>query len=492
MENFNLYSDIAMRTNGDIYMGVVGPVRTGKSTLIQRFMDLLVLPGITNEYDKKRARDETPQSGNGRMIMTTQPNFVPNEAVNVLVGENTSINIRMVDCVGYLVEGATGYADDDGERLVKTPWFDDEIPFVEAAELGTKKVINDHSTIGLLVTTDGSITDIPRANYIDAEERVVNELKQIGKPFVMVLNTAQENNTETMKLRNALSEKYDVPVYLKNIMKMGRGDIEDILNGILYEFPVKEINYKLPKWVLNLGDDHKIINELKDSIMLSTGSGSRLRDIDKMAAAFDSGDNFLPVDIKGVYPGNGSAEISIEPVDTLFYKVLGDECDMTIENDAQLIGMMKEMAHAKREYDRVAQALIDVRKDGYGVVAPTIDELTLEEPEIVKQGSHYGVRLKASAPSLHFIRADIETEVSPIVGSEKQSAELVKYLLDEFEDDPSKLWNTDIFGKSLHELVNEGLSNKLKKMPENVRVKIKETLQRVINDNSGGLIFIIL
>ena len=492
MEKFDLYRDIAERTDGDIYIGVVGPVRTGKSTLIKRIMDLLVLPNMDNAFKKERSRDEMPQSGAGRTIMTTQPKFVPNEAVQIAIRENASLNIRMVDCVGYLVKGAMGHMEGETPRMVRTPWFDYDIPFEEAAEIGTRKVIKDHSTIGLVVTTDGSITEIPRSNYIEAEERVIRELKELNKPFVIVLNSKNPNGEDTVKMRDALEEKYDVPVLALDVLNLTDNDIHNILSNVLFEFPITEIKLDVPKWVLSLDDDHWLVKYIMTSVKGAAADIYRVRDMDGLGATFEESEFMERPKVDNIELGSGNILVKMDTKASLFYKILGEECGFKIEGDYQMIGLMKELAFAKRQYDHVAKALRDVRDTGYGMVPPTMDELTLEEPEIIKQGGRFGVRLRASAPSLHMIRADIETEVSPIVGTEKQSEELVKYLLDEFESDPSKLWGSNIFGKSLHELVTEGLSNKLMRMPEDAQFKIQETLQRIINEGSGGLICIIL
>ncbi len=492
MDKFDIYRDIAERTDGDIYIGVVGPVRTGKSTLIKRFMDLMVFPNMENDYKKQRALDEMPQSGAGRTIMTTQPKFVPNEAVEITIREKANFNIRMVDCVGYLVKGAMGHMEGDAPRMVRTPWFDYDIPFEEAAELGTRKVITEHSTIGLVVTTDGSITDIPRSNYIEAEERVVRELKELNKPFIIILNSKYPASEQVQGMREALEEKYDVPVLALDVLNLTEEDVDNILASVLFEFPLTEIYIDVPKWVQSLEDDHWLVKHILDSIKASTDDISRVRDVDKISGVFAESEYVDKPNVEKINLGNGKVSIKMDTKPGMFYEILGEACGYKIEGEHQLIGLMRELAHAKREYDRVAQALEDVRKTGYGMVPPIMEEMVLEEPEIVKQGSRFGVRLKASAPSLHFIRADIQTEVSPIVGTEKQSEELVRYLLEEFESDTAKIWETNIFGKSLHELVKEGLANKLMRMPEDAQFKIQETLQRIINDGSGGLICIIL
>lgn len=492
MEKFDLYRDIAERTDGDIYIGVVGPVRTGKSTMIKKIMDLLVLPNMDNVFKKERSRDEMPQSGAGRTIMTTQPKFVPNEAVQISIRDNANLNIRMVDCVGYLVKGAMGHMEGETARMVRTPWFDYDIPFEEAAELGTRKVIHDHSTIGLVVTTDGSITEIDRFNYIEAEERVVSELKALGKPFVMVLNSKIPEAEDTKKLRDSLEEKYNVPVLCMDVLNLSEDDIHNVLSHVLFEFPVTEIKLEIPKWVQSLEEDHWLVMHILDTMKEAAKDVSRIRDVEGMSKGLEASEYIDKPKVESMNLGSGNVVLKMAPKSGLFYQILGEACGYEIKGDYQMIGLMKELAQAKRAYDRVAQALRDVQETGYGLVPPTLDELTLEEPEIVRQGNRFGVRLRASAPSLHMIRADIETEVSPIVGTEKQSEDLVKYLLDEFESDPSKLWASNIFGKSLHELVKEGLSNKLMRMPEDAQFKIQETLQRIINEGSGGLICIIL
>lgn len=492
MEKFDLYNDIAERTDGDIYIGVVGPVRTGKSTLIKRFMEVLVLPNMDNEMKRQRALDEMPQSGAGKTIMTTQPKFVPNEAVEILIRENANLNIRMVDCVGYLIKGVVGHMEDDQPRMVRTPWFDHDIPFEEAAEIGTRKVITDHSTIGLVVTTDGTITDIPRSNYIEAEERVVRELRELSKPFIIVLNSKTPHSQEAQSMQAGLEEKYGVPVLAMDVMNMTNEDINNILSNVLFEFPLTEIKVELPRWVESLDEEHWLIEHILGILLKSMEEVYRVRDLEFMGLLFEESEFIEKPEIDTIDLGKGRGIVSIDTKPNMFYRILGEECGLEIAGDYQLIGLMKELATAKREYDRISTALHDVRETGYGLVSPTMEELALEEPEIVRQGNAFGVRLKASAPSLHLIKVDIQTEVSPIVGTEKQSEELVKYLLDEFETDTRKIWETNIFGKSLHELVKEGLSNKLMRMPEDAQMKIQETLQRIINDGNGGLICIIL
>ncbi|HBM75177.1 MAG TPA: stage IV sporulation protein A [Clostridiaceae bacterium] len=492
MEEFDLYRDIAERTQGDIYVGVVGPVRTGKSTFIKRFMDLLVIPNIENNYKKERAKDELPQSAAGKTIMTTEPKFVPNEAVEIKIKDNAKLKVRMVDCVGYLVKGALGYIEGDGPRMVTTPWYDYEIPFEEAAEIGTRKVINDHSTIGILVTTDGSITEIPRENYIEAEERVINELKAINKPFIMILNTTHPYDPDTVNLKRELEEKYNVPVQIMDVMQMRNEDVDNALEKVLFEFPIKEININLPDWVDALDMSHWLKRDFLDSAKAAAKDMFKLRDLKPTMDKFNEYDFVGDVQIENMKLGEGVADVNMKTREGLFYQVLGEMSGYEIKGETQLLELMKDLSGAKREYDRVAGALKDVRETGYGLVPPQLDELKLEEPEIVKQNGRFGVKLRASAPSLHMIRADIETEVSPIVGTEKQGEELVRSLLDQFENDPGKLWQTNMFGKTLEEMVKEGLQNKLYMMPEDVRFKLQRTLQRIINEGSGGLICIIL
>lgn len=488
----DIYNDISRRTDGDIYIGVVGPVRTGKSTFIKRFMDLLVIPNIDNEYKRERAQDELPQSAGGRTIMTTEPKFVPNEAVGITVGDNIKLNVRLVDCVGYLVNNAIGYLEDDMPRMVKTPWNTEEIPFEEAAEIGTRKVIKEHSTIGVLVTTDGSVTDIPREDYIGAEERVVKELKELNKPFIIVLNSSEPESDYTRSLAEKLQEKYDAQVVPTDCENLSRDKIDEIFGRVLYEFPIDRVNISFPRWVDGLPEDHWLKEELYDEIKNTFKDVSILKQIDNRITNLQDTDVISNSVINEIQLGTGSINITINLLDNLFYKVLTEISKVPITNEGELFSTMISFANVKKEYDKIAIALQEVNTKGYGIVSPSIDELILEEPEMVKQGSRYGVKLRAKAPSIHMIRADIETEVSPIVGSEKQSQELVEYLLSEFESDPKKIWESNIFGKSLHELVNEGLQTKLLKMPEDAQEKLQETLERIINEGSGGLICIIL
>lgn len=455
-------------------------------------MDLLVIPNIDNEYKKERARDELPQSAGGRTIMTTEPKFIPNEAVEITIGDNLKFKTRLVDCVGYLVNNAIGYLEDDMPRMVKTPWYEEEIPFEEAAEIGTRKVIAEHSTIGILVTTDGSITDIPREDYINAEERVVKELKELNKPFVIVLNSDDPFSDYTKALAKKLEEKYGVSVLPTDCARLDIEDIDDIFSKILYEFPVETININFPRWVEGLPDDHWLKVELYDEIEKAFDNIRILKQVDRGINQLQSTKVITKTSLSEVRLGEGSVNVSIELNDELFYKVLTEISGVDIDNEGTLFSTMTEFSRTKKQYDKIACALEEVKATGYGIVTPSIDELILEEPEMVKQGTRFGVKLKAKAPSIHMIRADIETEVSPIVGSEKQSEDLVNYLLSEFESDPKKIWESNIFGKNLHELVNEGLQNKLARMPDDAQAKLQETLERIVNEGSGGLICIIL
>lgn len=492
MSEYNIYSDIAKRTGGDVYIGVVGPVRTGKSTFIKRFMDALVIPNITDEHKKERAIDELPQSAAGKTIMTTEPKFVPNEAVDIDIGESAHMKVRMIDCVGYMVDGATGYMEDGTPRMVQTPWFEHQIPFTQAAELGTKKVICDHCTIGLVVTSDGSITDIDRESYVEPERRVIDELKQIGKPFTLLLNSRNPAGEEAQKLKRELEEKYDVSVTAVDCAALTARDINEIIKTILFEFPISEIKISVPRWLEGLSDEHELKKDVYNALIPLTDGISGVKDARKICSGLREYDFVKDAKIENMDLGNGSVNIELNTPEDLFYNILGELSGLKIGGEEELIETICSLSKVKSEYDKISYALDEVRRTGYGIVSPGVDELVLEEPEIVKQGSRYGVKLKASAPSIHMIRADIETEVSPVVGSEKQSEELVSYLMSEFDTDPKKIWESNIFGKSLHELVNAGLHNKLVRMPEDARQKLQETLQKIINEGSGGLICIIL
>ncbi len=492
MKDIEIYKDISKRTNGDIYIGVVGPVRTGKSTFIKNFMQSFVIPNIQNEYKKDRALDELPQSASGKTIMTTEPKFVPNESVEICLDNNVRFKTRLVDCVGYLVDGAVGHMEDDMPRMVKTPWSEDEMPFSRAAEIGTKKVINDHSTIGIVVTTDGTITDLDRESYVDAEERVIRELKQINKPYIVLLNSTNPNSKETKKLEEELSEKYNSRVISMDIENMKEEDFSNIFERVLEEFPVTEIGFDLPEWFNILDLDHWLKQDVIGVVKDFLDKDYSIREINQMLDQINENEVFKKVYLKDADMETGNVKVEMDITPDVFYRILSEESNFDVKSDADIFSLLREFSNTKSEYDKIAMAMEEVRIKGYGIITPTMDELKLEEPEIVKQGNKYGVKLKASAPSIHMIRADIETEVSPIVGSEKQSEDLVKYLLSEFETDPKKIWESNIFGKSLHELVNEGLHNKLYRMPDEAQMKLQETLQKIINEGSGGLICIIL
>ena len=489
---FSIYRDIAERTDGDVYIGVVGPVRTGKSTFITRFMEQLVLPRLADSPRKSRLADELPQSGSGRTIMTTQPKFVPSEAVSISLGENTPVRVRLVDSVGYLVRGALGISDADGTRMVHTPWFEQDIPFEQAAEVGTRKVIADHATIGLVVTTDGSIADLPRSAYVDAEERVISELKALGKPFVIVLNSASPRNAETLALRDALEDRYAVPVMLLNVKEMQEDDIRRVLESVLLEFPLREAHLSVPAWMSALDTDHWLVQHVLEGVRKSGQQPRVMRESDVFDAAFADSEYADPVRNESIEPGEGRMSFTLPLRDGLFNRVLGEECGTEIRGDAHLLSLMKELVSAKAEYDRVADALSSVRATGYGLVSPTMAELSLQEPQIVRQGSQFGVKLKANAPSLHLIRVDIETEVTPVVGTEEQSADLVRQLTEEFATEPQKVWETSFFGRSLDAMVQEGLSNKLMRMPADAQDKVQQTLSKIINEGDGGMICILL
>lgn len=492
MDQWSLYRDIAGRCEGDIYVGVVGPVRTGKSTFIKRFMELLVLPNLEGEHRRDRTRDELPQSGAGRTIMTTQPKFVPDEAVELKLRDEAVFRVRLVDCVGYLIAGVLGLEDDDGSRMVRTPWFDHDIPFEQAAELGTRKVIREHSTIGIVVTTDGSVTEIPRNAYQDAEERVISELKALGKPFAVVLNSKSPNAEETRLLRDSLGERYGVPVIPLDVLNMGISDLNQLMETVLFEFPLTEVRVNAPAWLTGLEDAHWLGGAVMSAAREVAAKMAKVRDHELLRVALEGLEYVEDAAPSEIRLSEGAIEYRLTMKDGLFLRVLGETCGADIADEEHLFALMGELVSAKREYDRVADALESVRATGYGLVAPSMEEMSLEQPELVKQGSRFGVRLKASAPSLHMIKVDIQTEVSPIVGTEKQSEELVKYLLSGFEGDSSGIWDTEIFGKSLNDLVREGLSTKLMRMPDDVRQNIQSALSKIINQGSGGMICILL
>lgn len=493
MDRTDLYKDIAQRTNGEVYIGVVGPVRTGKSTFIKRFMDLMVLPDVADSNERRRMNDELPQSGAGRTIMTTQPRFVPNEAAKLQVGDaGAEVSVRLVDCVGYMVEGALGFEENDAARMVMTPWSDKEMPFVQAAELGTHKVISEHSTIGIVMTTDASFTDLERSAYAPAEARVIEELQSLGKPFVIVVNTKDPSSAAVSELCDTLSQKYGVAALPIDVLHMTADEVNDLLERALFEFPLTQAEFITPGWMNALGGGHWLNAELLSALRSRMEGMARVKDYALMLDAFDECEHLLPPQIHSIELGTGIVRYSVLPKEGLFYQVLSEECGCAVESDFQLMSMLKEMTASKQEYDRVKDALSEVRATGYAMIPPEMEELTLDEPEMIQRGSQYGVQLKASGPSLHIIRADVTCEVSPLVGTEQQSEELVKFLLREFENDPAAIWQTNLFGKPLCDLVSEGLSGKLSRMPDDVRDKMRETLSRIINEGGGGVVCILL
>ena len=487
-----IYADIAQRTNGDIYIGVVGPVRSGKSTFIKRFMEQLVIPNIPSEARRERAVDELPQSAGGRTIMTTEPKFIPEEAVELTLGEAARLRLRMIDCVGYIIPSALGYIENDQPRMVHTPWFDEEVPFNMAAEVGTRKVIAEHSTIGLVVTTDGSITDLPRAEYAECEQRVIEELQELGKPFAVLLNCLYPHSKESQALAEQLRETYNAPVIPVSCPDLDEADIRTILTELLRVFPVQEINICMPHWITELEKHHWLRESVFSCIRQAAGEVHTIRDTDTFAEAICTCPYITGAAIREIHMGTGSVIVDVSLDAALFYRILGEETGLEIHSESDLLPILMELSRIQKEYAKIEPALREVEATGYGIVMPDQEEMTLEEPEIIKQGGRYGVRLRASAPSIHMMRADIRTTDSPIVGTERQSEELVMYLLEGFEEDPAKIWSSNIFGKSLHELVGEGLDTKLSKMPRDARLKLQETLQRIINEGCSGLICFIL
>ena len=492
MAEYSIYNDIAQRTGGDIYIGVVGPVRTGKSTFIKRFMEETVLPNIEDANTRERAKDEMPQSAAGKTVMTTEPKFIPDNAVSVSFGDSAVVQVKLIDCVGYIVDGAMGAVENGEPRMVRTPWREEPMPFVEAAEMGTKRVIEEHSTIGMLVTTDGTVGEIPRENYIEAEQRIVNELKALGKPFAIVLNSASPSNEKSIALAYELEEKYNAPVALVNCLELDAEDIRHILALVLSEFPVSEMKIKTPSWLEAISGDHRIKASLLDSIRQCASQIKKIGDVENALKALSDNEYAAGVTTEEINMGTGTARVTVELKPELFYEVVSEMTGMDISDDSALISTLSELAGMRSKFERVAEALAEVDEKGYGIVMPDVDELHLEEPEIIKQSGGYGVRLRAAAQSIHMIRANIETEINPIVGSEQQSEELIKYVLHEFEEDPKRIWDSNMFGKSLYALMNEGLHTKLSNIPEESRVKLSETLERIINEGSGGLICIIL
>ena len=487
-----LYQDIADRTGGNIYLGVVGPVRTGKSSFVKRFMQEFVIPNIENIYRRERATDELPQSGSGKTIMTSEPKFVPEEAVEIAPDGASRFSIRLIDSVGYMIPGVLGVEEDGSPRMVTTPWFPEEIPMTQAAELGTRKIMEDHCTIGIVVTTDGSIHDIPRGDFVEAEERAIRDMKATGKPFLVIINSTNPQGTEAQAIKQHLDEKFGTECLCLNCLLLQEADIRQLFSAILREFPVSELQLTLPDWLRALPFDHPLKQTLYGEMLRQADHFGTLRETMAAVKTMEELDSVESVELQAIDPGTGVVQCVMALYDTLFYQILSEHSGFQVENDADLLRLLVELAQVKEAYTKVSGALEQVRETGYGVVMPTIEEMTLEQPEIVRKGSNYGVRLKASAPSIHMMRADIETEINPMIGEEKQSEDMLRYLMEESEGDTRKLWQTNIFGKSVTELVNEGLGVKLHRISDGPRRKFQATLSRIINEGSNGLICIIL
>lgn len=490
-KNASIYLDIAKRTNGDVYIGVVGPVRCGKSTFIQKFIQNFVLDNITNKHDRERANDEMPQASAGNMVMTTKPQFVPAEAVRVKIG-NTAMSVRLIDSVGFMVDGAVGSMDKNKPRLVKTPWSEEEIPFVQAAVIGTEKVINEHSTIAVAITTDGSFGDIPRKNFIDAERRTIKQLHQTDKPFVLVLNTVNPTDEKVVEMAKQMREDYACPVLPMNVNELKKEDVDCIMTEILKEFPIEVINIKMPKWLKPLSQDNPTIKEILDNVYDSLADYQRIGEYNTNKVLFENSQNFEPILNSSIEMGSGAITFDIVAKEGLFYRVLSEQCGTEIHDDYELVNCLKDLTQAKLKYDKLSKAMEQVEETGYGIVVPSINEMELKEPEIVRQGGKCGVKLKAQAPSLHIMKVNVETEVSPIMGGYEQSEDLVKYLLQEFENNPQGIWQTNMFGKSLESLVNEGINSKLTSMPVNLQAKLRKTVGRIVNEGKGGILCILL
>lgn len=492
VEKLDLFEDIAVRTSGDVFIGVVGPVRAGKSTFIKRFMDVLVIPRISDPEDRMRTIDELPQSGAGRTVMTTEPKFIPDEAVSIDVKEGLTVRVRVADSVGYPVEGARGYEEDDGPRMVNTPWFDYAIPFEQAAEVGTRKIIADHSTLGIVVTTDGSIGELPRSAFEPAEERIVAEVKDLAKPFVILLNTRYPESAPVQRLAEQMADRYDAPVIPVDVTQLDENNLLDILHALLLEFPVAELNVRLPSWVEELEVDHWLRQYYQDAVHAAVEDINKLRDVESAATRLNEMEHIASAAIADLDMGTGTVAIDIEAPEELFWQILEEVSGVKIDGKDALLRVIQQLATAKKFYDKVGNALQEVETNGYAVVNPSLDDLTFEEPELIRKGNQFGVRLRARAQTLHLLRADVSTEVTPMIGTEKQSETLINYLMEKFEDDPRKIWDSDIFGRSLNELLREGIHDKLYQLPENARAKLRLTLERMINEGGGGLICIII
>ena len=488
----DIYNDIRTRTDGSIYIGVVGPVRTGKSSFIKQFMEKFVIPHIDSEPRRERAVDELPQSAGGRTIMTTEPKFVPEEAVEISLEGGTQMRVRLIDCVGYIIPSAAGYIENEAPRMVMTPWFEEEVPFNMAAEVGTRKVITEHSTVGLVVTADGSFTDLPREEYEECEERVISELKEIGKPFAVLLNSVYPESEEVGELAQQLSEKYGAAVIPVNCSELNEEDIARIMEQLLYAFPVRQLDIAMPSWINSLAPDHWLRKEVYDTVRKAAEGLADLRGVKDFARRLEECRYIEQSRPLSVSAGDGSAVIEVTTDSSLFYKIIAEATGLEISGESELMPQILELVQMKNRYRKFAQALSEVEETGYGIVMPGPEELTLEQPEVIRQGGKYGIRLRAQAPSIHMMKAVINTEVAPIVGSEKQSEDLVMYMMSDFENAPEKIWESNIFGKSLQELVNEGLHAKLSKLSPSARRKLGETVERMINEGCSGLICFIL
>ncbi len=491
MDNFNVYKDIQARTGGEIYIGVVGPVRTGKSTFIKRFMELLVLPAMEDENMRNLSRDELPQSAAGKTIMTTEPKFIPKEAASISLADGIEARVRLIDCVGFMVEGATGHIENGEERLVKTPWFENEIPFTQAAEIGTRKVINDHSTIGIVVTTDGSIGELKRPGYIAAENQTIDELKKLGKPFIVLLNSVKPYSDETAKLAKEMSETYQVSVLPVNCEQLKKDDVFHILERVLKEFPVTEIDFHIPKWLEILPSTHWLKAQV---IQAAKGVVQKVAHMKDVAAelAGQNAEAIRGMSVKNMRMADGSVAVQVDMDDSYYYQILSDYVGLPIEGEYQLMQTLSNLAAMQKEYEKVQNALTQVRLKGYGVVTPERSEIVLDEPQVIKHGNKYGVKMKAEAPSINLIKAHIETEIAPIVGSEQQAEDLIAYIKENAKDSDDGIWNANIFGKSVEQIVEDGIQAKISQMTEDCQLKLQDTLQKIINDSNGGMICIII
>lgn len=492
MEKYDIYGDIAKRTGGEIFIGVVGPVRTGKSTFITKFTENFVLPNISNKLQRQIALDEMPQSADGKTIMTTQPKFIPANGVKVQFKNKTTAQVRLVDCVGYFVEGASGHEENGNPRLVKTPWSETEMTFEKAAEFGTEKVIEEYSTVGVVITTDGSFGEIPRENYVDAEDRVIKKLNSKNKPYIIILNSADVNSKKAIDTKNKLEEKYGVSVALVNVMKMTADDISDIMEKMLLEFPMQSFNINIPKWMQSLSADSPLISRLLTETKKASEAMFKMKDFSKISELFSDDEEYENIELSELNLANGVGEYKARVKDGVFYKELSAECGEEIADEYGLFKFIKGFSESKRKFAKIKDALTEAEENGYGVVLPSFDEMNLEEPVLVKKGGSYGVKLKASAPSLHIMKVDVYTEVSPIVGTEKQGEDLINFIMNKFEDNPAGIWETNMFGKSLHDLVKEGMAGKIYAMPKDAQNKMRRTVTRIVNENKGGLICILL